>query len=64
MKKDTYDFSMAVGAPLFNRVAQVAPDLVVSECSTCRMQLQQATGRHALHPITLLATAYGIGRQT
>lgn len=60
MKAGTYDFSMAVGAPLFNRVAEVAPDLVVSECSTCRMQLQQATGRQAVHPVVLLAEAYGL----
>jgi FAD/FMN-containing dehydrogenase/Fe-S oxidoreductase len=60
MKAGTYDFSMAVGAPLFNRVAEVAPDLVVSECSTCRMQLQQATGRQAVHPVVLLAEAYGV----
>ena len=60
MKAGTYDFSMAVGAPLFDRVAEVAPDLVASECSTCRMQLQQATGRQAVHPVMLLAEAYGV----
>ncbi len=60
MKAGTYDFSLAVGAPLFNRVAEVAPDLVASECSTCRMQLQQATGRRAVHPIMLLAEAYSV----
>ena len=59
MKKGTYDFSMAVGAPLFRRVAKTGPDLIASECSTCRMQLQQATGRRAVHPVVLLAEAYG-----
>jgi FAD/FMN-containing dehydrogenase/Fe-S oxidoreductase len=60
MKAGTYDFSMRVGRPLFDRVAEAAPDLLASECSTCRMQLTQATGIAAVHPITLLAEAYGV----
>ena len=43
MKTGTYDLSMLTGAPLFERVAAVAPDLVASECSTCRMQIAEAT---------------------
>jgi len=60
MKTDTYDLSMAAGRPLFDRVAAVAPDVIVSECSTCRLQLAHATGLEAIHPITLLADAYGL----
>ena len=60
MKAGTYDLSMEAGRPLFERVAEVAPDLVVSECSTCRMQLEQATGRPTAHPAELLARAYGL----
>jgi Fe-S oxidoreductase len=59
MKAGTYDFSMRTGRPLFDRVAEVAPDLLASECSTCRMQLAQATGIETIHPIRLLAEAYG-----
>ena len=60
MKAHTYDLSMQVGKPLFDRVAGVAPDLLVSECSTCRMQLAHATGLQIVHPVTLLAEAYGV----
>ncbi|MBN1631759.1 MAG: anaerobic glycerol-3-phosphate dehydrogenase subunit C [Thermoleophilia bacterium] len=60
MKAGTYDFSMQVGQPLFDRVAEVAPDLLASECSTCRMQLAQATGIETVHPVSLLAEAYGV----
>jgi len=58
MKRGTYDFSMAVGKPLFDRVGQVKPDVLVSDCSTCRMQLTHATGLPTSHPVTLLAEAY------
>ena len=30
------------------------------ECSTCRMQLQEGTGKRTLHPIQYLAYAYGL----
>lgn len=58
MKTGTYDFSMAVGQPLFQRISEVKPDILVSECSTCRMQLAHATGLPTVHPITLLAESY------
>ena len=57
MKAGTFDLSMETGRPLFERVAEVAPDLIASECSTCRMQLEQATGRPTTHPAQLLAGA-------
>ncbi len=60
MKTHTYDLSMRTGAPLFERVKEVAPDLLASECSTCRMQLAHATGIEVVHPVTLLAEAYGV----
>jgi glycerol-3-phosphate dehydrogenase subunit C len=58
MKRGTYDLSMRTGAPLFERIAELAPALVASECSTCRMQIAQATGLRTVHPITLLDEAY------
>jgi FAD/FMN-containing dehydrogenase/Fe-S oxidoreductase len=60
MKAGTFDLSMETGRPLFERVAEVAPDLIASECSTCRMQLEQATGRPTTHPAQLLAGALGL----
>jgi FAD/FMN-containing dehydrogenase/Fe-S oxidoreductase len=60
MKADSYDLSLLVGEPLFRRIAEVAPDLLASECSTCRMQLAHATGLPVVHPVELLAEAYGV----
>jgi glycerol-3-phosphate dehydrogenase subunit C len=60
MKVGTYDLSMKAGAPLFARIGSLAPDLIASECSTCRMQLAHATGLATVHPVELLAEAYGL----
>ena len=60
MKAHTYELSMLAGKPLFDRVAEVTPDLIASECSTCRMQLAQATGLPVAHPVKLLADSYGL----
>ncbi|MCE5254426.1 MAG: FAD-binding protein [Actinomycetia bacterium] len=62
MKKATYELSMQAGAPLFGRIRETEPDLLASECSTCRMQLAHATGIETLHPALLLAEAYGVWR--
>ena len=60
MKKGSYDLSMRTGAPLFERIGAVAPDLVASECSTCRLQISEATSLPTVHPITLLTAAFGV----
>jgi glycerol-3-phosphate dehydrogenase subunit C len=60
MKRETYELSMQTGAPLFERIAAVAPDLVVTECSTCRMQIAEATGLETVHPVSLLLSAYSV----
>jgi len=61
LKRDTYDFSLEVGSPLFDRIREVAPDLIATECSTCRLQISEATGLRTVHPVTLLAQSYGCG---
>jgi glycerol-3-phosphate dehydrogenase subunit C len=60
MKASSYDFSMLTGAPLFERIAAVDADLVASECSTCRLQIGEATGMRTVHPAMLLAAAYAV----
>ena len=31
-----------------------------TECSTCRMQMEQGSGKRTLHPVQYLALAYGL----
>ncbi len=60
LKAENYDFSLQVGEPLFRRLREEAPDLVASECSTCRLQITQATGLPTVHPLELLAAGCGL----
>lgn len=58
-KSEKYQIAMDVGRPLFDFVAEVDGPLVVCDSETCRWQISQATGKPAIHPIELLAAAYG-----
>jgi glycerol-3-phosphate dehydrogenase subunit C len=55
---DRHEIAMAIGEPVFQRIKEYRPDAIVSDCSGCRMQLSQATGFPAVHPMTLLRRSY------
>lgn len=57
-KEDKYKISMEVGAKLFHKIEQSPTEAVVSDCGTCRLQIEHATGRETCHPIQILAEAY------
>lgn len=57
-KTEKYAVSMAVGQRLFERIRQVNPHYVVSECATCRMQIEHGTGYKAVHPAEVLSGTY------
>lgn len=58
-KKEKYDIAMQVGEPLFEFVRQVGGPVVICDSETCRWQITQATGLPSVHPVELLAAAYG-----
>jgi glycerol-3-phosphate dehydrogenase subunit C len=58
-KKEKYDIAMQVGKPLFEFVNKINGPFVVCDSETCRWQITHASGIPAIHPIELLATAYG-----
>lgn len=58
-KTEKYEISMQVGKPLFDFVNEFETSLVVCDSETCRWQITHATGKPAVHPIELLALAYG-----
>ena len=59
-KAEKYDIAMSVGKPLFDLVADVTPPLVVCDSETCRWQITHATGVKSVHPVEILARAYGL----
>ncbi len=55
-----YELSMQIGAPLMDAVRSEPIDSGATECSTCKVQIEQGSGKRTLHPITVLARAYGL----
>ncbi|MBE2898837.1 anaerobic glycerol-3-phosphate dehydrogenase subunit C [Pasteurellaceae bacterium 20609_3] len=56
-KKENYDTAQAIGNSLFAQIDSGGFDYVVSDCETCKWQIEMSTSRQCLHPITLLAMA-------
>ncbi|MCL4869125.1 MAG: anaerobic glycerol-3-phosphate dehydrogenase subunit C [Anaerolineae bacterium] len=59
-KTEKYEIAMAVGQPLFAFVQHVNGPAAVCDSETCRWQITHGTGVPTIHPIELLAAAYGL----
>ena len=59
---DRYDLSMRIGElSVFPPVRTASPDAdIVAPGTSCRHQIADGTGRHALHPIEWIARAIGV----
>jgi anaerobic glycerol-3-phosphate dehydrogenase C subunit len=60
MQKKNYDLSMQIGGKLAEKIEKSGADIVLTECSTCKMQIEQLTGKKVEHPIKILAEAFGL----
>jgi glycerol-3-phosphate dehydrogenase subunit C len=58
-KKEKYAISMEVGQPLFDFVLGSKTPFALCDSETCRWQITHGTGIPAIHPVELLAMAYG-----
>jgi Fe-S oxidoreductase len=52
--------SLRIGWPLIQEMRKGEYDVGATECSTCKMQMEQGTWRPTIHPLKLLAYAYGL----
>jgi glycerol-3-phosphate dehydrogenase subunit C len=57
-KKEKYEISMTVGSKLFDRIRDLDPVFVTTDCGACAMQIHQATGKSILHPAVVISRAY------
>jgi glycerol-3-phosphate dehydrogenase subunit C len=57
-KEEKYGISMAIGSTLFKRIAETAPQMVTTECATCRMQIEHGTTLTTIHPVEVMLKAY------
>jgi Fe-S oxidoreductase len=55
-----FDQSLAIGQELIDRLRD--PDVILgaTECSSCRIQMEQDSPVSTVHPLKLLAAAYGL----
>jgi len=63
-KADVHEASLEVGRPLFESLEKVAPDAIVTDCLSCRLQFNHALRYPVFHPIEILARAYGEGESS
>ncbi|RIK81472.1 MAG: anaerobic glycerol-3-phosphate dehydrogenase subunit C [Planctomycetota bacterium] len=57
--RKNYRTSLRVGWELISWLRQGTMHAGVTECSTCKLQMEQGTTRPTIHPLKLLAHAYG-----
>jgi Fe-S oxidoreductase len=55
-----YRTSLRIGRTLMTAVREPAVAAGVTECSACRIQMEQAADKPTLHPVVLLAIAAGL----
>jgi glycerol-3-phosphate dehydrogenase subunit C len=60
MKKEYFELSMKLAAPLFKDVREAEATRVATDCPLAALQITQGTGLEARHPIRVLAEAYGL----
>ena len=56
-KKENYPTSQAIGNSLFEKIEALKPDFVVTDCETCKWQIEMSTSVPVQHPISILAAA-------
>lgn len=59
-KKENYRYSQAIGKTLFDSIAQVNPDIVATDCETCKWQIEMSTPYRVSNPISILADALDV----
>ncbi|OXX72575.1 sn-glycerol-3-phosphate dehydrogenase subunit C [Vibrio sp. V19_P1S1T109] len=56
-KEENYDVSMKIGAHLFDAIKTSQADYAITDCETCKWQIEENTALETIHPISLLAMA-------
>ncbi len=59
VKKENFETSMKVGRALF-KFMKSEDSCTVTDCPLSALQIQQGTGQKAVHPIVVMARAYGL----
>ena len=57
---ENFATSLKLGQPLFDAMQSPTIQVGSTECGSCKMQMEQGNPRATLHPLKLLALAYGL----
>jgi Fe-S oxidoreductase len=60
LRRDHFRTSLRAGRGLLSRLRDSDLELGATECSACRMQMEQGTTKRTLHPVKLLSLSYGL----
>jgi Fe-S oxidoreductase len=60
LKQENYRSSLRAGWGLISAMRRPAVQVGATECSACKIQMEQGTTKPTIHPIKLLALAYGL----
>jgi FAD/FMN-containing dehydrogenase/Fe-S oxidoreductase len=60
LKAKNFATSLAAGQPMLTELTRPRVQFGSTECGACRMQMEQGSGKTALHPVQYLALAYGL----
>lgn len=58
--RDNYRNSLRAGLPLLTAIRTGSFQIATTTCSTCKIQMEQGTSKPTVHPIKLVALAYGL----
>jgi FAD/FMN-containing dehydrogenase/Fe-S oxidoreductase len=60
LRRETFRASLRAGLGLIGRLRDPSIEAGTTECSACKMQMEQGIRKPTIHPIKLLALSYGI----
>lgn len=60
LSREHYRASLRSGLDLVSSIRNTGFDAGTTECSACRLQMEQGTTKPTIHPIKLLAKSYGL----
>ncbi|MBN2403219.1 MAG: anaerobic glycerol-3-phosphate dehydrogenase subunit C [Spirochaetes bacterium] len=56
-KSEFYNVSQKIGKELFDIINKASPDIVITDCESCKWQIEMNTPYKVMHPVSLLAMA-------
>ncbi|MCA9161751.1 MAG: FAD-binding protein [Planctomycetales bacterium] len=61
LKRENYRTSLRAGWPVISALREPTLHVGATECSACKIQMEQGTPKPTVHPLKVLAASYGLG---